>query len=420
MRAFVKTSRPPRIALAASIAWLALASAAPLRAATADAPALPVRQTLHYVLHTDLADDLADDLSRRLDTMFDEYARRLAEFGPASVPRQDVYVFARKIDYMKFVGDRLPNTGGMFLPSRGCLAAYLEGQGRDALRRTLQHEAFHQFAHATISPNLPVWINEGMAQVFEEGIYTGRRFIVEQVPARRLRQLKDDMDHKRLMPFEPFMAVDHGAWALTMRDRDKGATQYNQAWAMVHFLVYATDARTRRPMFRERFFAMLQQVKQGIGADAAFRANFGANFAAFQSCFVEYARGLTPTPQATYVENAEVLSDLLTEMFNVENRRFTSLADFRTRLERGRYQLQYSKGAMRWTSDPNVGVYFRDAEGRELPATMCGLIPNPLAPLPDLILRPPSNDPSMQLEYRARFFLNADGKADREIVVRAF
>ena len=47
--------------------------------------------------------------------------------------------------------------GGMFLPGRNLLAAFLEGQGRQQLRRTLQHEAFHQFAYNAISPDLPIW-----------------------------------------------------------------------------------------------------------------------------------------------------------------------------------------------------------------------------------------------------------------------
>ena len=413
MRAVGKST--PILAAGALLALASLARAADVAAA------LPVRQTTHYLLHTDVDDDLADDLARRLDAMFDEYARRLNAFGPpASADRKDVYVFQRRVDYMRFVGDRLPNTGGVFIPSRGCLAAFLEGQGRDALRRTLQHEAFHQFADATISHDLPVWLNEGIAQVFEEGIYTGSTFVVEQVPQRRIRQLRDDMDHGRLVPFDQFVSMSHPAWALNMRDRERGATQYNQAWAMVHFLVYAQDARTGATPYRDRFFAMLQDIKAGADGATAFRNHFGENFVGFQKRFIEYAMSLKPTPESTYVENAEVLSDLMAEMLNVERLRFRSLIDFRTHLERGGYQLQYSKGPLRWTTDANVAIYFRDVAGRELPSSECNLIANPSAPLPDLILRPPPQDPKLRLEYRARFFLDADGKADREIVVRAF
>ena len=63
----------------------------------------------------------------------------------------------------------MKNTGGVFMSGRNLLASFLGDLGRDSLRRTLQHEAFHQFAHTVISPDTPVWLNEGLAQVFEEG-----------------------------------------------------------------------------------------------------------------------------------------------------------------------------------------------------------------------------------------------------------
>lgn len=379
------------------------------------APSLPIYPTAHYTLHTDVEPAFARDLGERLDAMYEEYARRLGAFGSDSSEQLNVWIFDKKLDYMKFIDDRLPNTGGVFIPAKNCLAAYLETQGRDALRRTLQHEAFHQFANRLIGPNLPVWVNEGIAQLFEEGIYTGKRFIVEQVPPRRLRQLQDDMSNRRLMPFEDFVYMDHKTWASNMRDRDRGSSQYNQAWAMVHFLVYACDATTGKALYRDRFFKMLTQIKFGIDAKDAFRANFGENFAAFQDRFLAYARSLTATQESNFVENAEVLSDLMVEINNSEKRTFRSLPDFRTHLERGGYQLKYSKGQLRWTTNPDIDIYFKDLSGHELDANQAGLVANPSAPLPDLVLRPGGG-----LEYRARFYVDDDGKPDREIIVRSY
>lgn len=390
----------------------ALLALRPTAARAAADPVLPVYQTQHYNLHTDVGVDFADDLGGQLDAMFDEYSRRLGAFGTKVDGRRDVWVFTRKIDYVKFIDDRLPNTGGVFIPSKNCLAAYLEGQGRDALRRTLRHEAFHQFAFEVIGPNLPVWLNEGIAQVFEEGIYTGDRFLIEQVPPRRLRQLGDDMKNGRLVPFDDFVFMDHKTWALNMRDRDKGATQYNQAWAMVHFLVYARDPRTGEPAYRQRFFDMLTAIRSGTPADEAFTAQFTTNFDGFQRRFIEYARALQPTREAIYMENAEVVSDMMVEIFGQESRTFRSISDLRTHLERGRYQLKYTKGQLRWTTNPDVDVYFKDADGRDLPTSEVELVRNPGSPLADLVMRPIG-----PLQYRARFYIAPDGKPDREILV---
>src|SRR5690349_3900844 len=115
--------------------------------ARASDPNLHVLRSDHYRIYTDLDAALADDLSRRMDAMYDEYSRRLVDFHGGGEEKQfDVYLFNRRIDYMKFTDNRFPNTAGLFISGRDVLAAFLEGQGRDALRRTLQHEAFHQFA----------------------------------------------------------------------------------------------------------------------------------------------------------------------------------------------------------------------------------------------------------------------------------
>src|SRR5262245_14273210 len=143
-------------------------------------------ETEHYFLNTDVDRELANDLVRRMDAMFEEYARRLVEFAPPqSESKLTVYVYSNRADYVKFT--KSANSSGVFIPSRKILAATLEGQGRDGLRRTLQHEAFHQFAFSAIGPEIPLWLNEGLACVFEEGIYNGNQFALGQVPPWRLR-----------------------------------------------------------------------------------------------------------------------------------------------------------------------------------------------------------------------------------------
>src|SRR5881396_318874 len=153
--------------------FLALLLWQPPAHAAAGPPGVREFKTVHYHIYTDLDPILAQDLGRRLDVMYEAYASRLRQFNPrgAEVPRFEVYLFRKQSDYLKLTGERLKNTGGVFMSGRNLLASFLDGQGRDALRRTLQHEAFHQFAHALLSPDLPVWLNEGLAQVFEEAVW---------------------------------------------------------------------------------------------------------------------------------------------------------------------------------------------------------------------------------------------------------
>lgn len=369
--------------------------------------------TRHYRLYTDVDPDFAHDLAIRLDAMYDEYSRRLSAFGNGSVDRLDVYVFNKRDDYSEFIQDRLPNTGGVFIPSRNVLCAYLEDQGRDALRRTLQHEAFHQFAHWTISPNVPVWINEGIAQIFEEGIWTGRSFIVEQLPPRRLRQLQSDIANSRLADFETFINTDHRSWAKIMHDRERGAVQYNQAWAMVYFLVFAVDSNDR-PLYRERFFKMLRIIHDGGDPQIAFESCFGTNYKGFERRFKEYAKQLSVSRESRYVEQLEVLSDLLVEINSDENYSFRDIRAFRQHLIEGGYRLTYTRGNLKWQSDPDITTYFRDLDGRDLTGTNLNFVTSNRNVLPDIVLQPAG-----ALEYRSRFYFDVDGKLGREILIQS-
>src|SRR3954451_13039725 len=145
--------------------------------AFAGEPDLRLIRSKSYLIHTDLDDALVYDLGTRMDAMYAEYSRRESDFNVRDERQPlDVYLFNHKSDYTTFTDSRYLHTGGVFMAAKNQLAAYLEGQ-RDTLRRTLQHEAFHQFAYKALGANMPIWINEGMAQLFEEAIWTGDGFL---------------------------------------------------------------------------------------------------------------------------------------------------------------------------------------------------------------------------------------------------
>src|SRR5690242_13166741 len=87
---------------------------------------LRILNSRHYRIHTDLEQSFAEDIARRMDGMFDEYARRLVEFHPeGDTPTFEVYLFKKRSDYLAFTNNRLENTGGVFMPTRHILAAFL-------------------------------------------------------------------------------------------------------------------------------------------------------------------------------------------------------------------------------------------------------------------------------------------------------
>lgn len=390
---------------------IATLASPPRLAAAADAPAAPdnlnVLKTAHYEIHTDLPEDLSMDLARRMEAMYAEYSRRLAIFNPDSNKRTlKVYLFSNRDDYVTFTGGRMPNSAGCYMPDRQALAAFLNGQGRDGLRKTLQHEAFHQFADQAISGNLPLWLNEGLAQVFEEGLWTGNGFVLGQVPPRRVRQLKADIQNGRLIPFDSLLWLTPRQWRDNM-EGTLGAAQYNESWAMVHMLVYATDD-TGHPRFRARFIDMLRRIHIGASPEDAFKNSFSNNIQGFQDRFLEFADTLAPTETARLIENNNILADMLVA-FQKQGRTFTSIDDFRTSLIREGYRMQYATESVHWSSAPDADVYFRGPDGR----IAVTFQKDPQSSLPDLLWL---GDPLMQL--RIRFYPGAAG-TEHELLIEA-
>ncbi len=397
-----------------SLAWVpACRAKAAAAGSVIEIPPVELRVTLseHYRIRSDLEQPLVDDLARRMEGMYLEYTRRFATYRPddAEMSRLEVYLFRRQEDYLKFTGERLKNTGGVYMPRRNLLAAFLDGQGRDGLRRTLQHEAFHQFAFNVISPNLPVWLNEGMAQMFEEGIWTGDGFWVGQAPPRRLRQLDADLKGDRLIDFDKMIAMTPDQWASNLTgDRDMGATEYNQSWAMVYFLTQAKTATGQD--YRPRLLNMLRLIHDGKDGESAFREAFSDNFRGFQDRFVESAQHIKPTDEATLIERQSVLGDLLAELCR-EGKTFKDLSHFKRSALMGKYRMHYSKGALEWDTDRDLGVYFADIKGKALPPEQLYFDPRPGSPLPDIVCRCWTTS-----QLRTRFYANGD-KIEHDIVV---
>ena len=372
-------------------------------------PELRILEVRHYRIHTDLDRAFAEDLGRRMDAMFEDYSRRLADFNPDRRSKFEVYLFASRQDYLNFTNNKVPNTGGVFMPSRNTLAAFLEGQGRDTLRRTLQHEAFHQFAHSAIHPDLPPWLNEGLASVFEEGIFMGRTFSLGQVPPRRMRQLQADIEARRLIPFRKFMDYSLEEWSVALTEEGmRGAAQYNQAWAMCHFLIYAGSPG--EPIYRRRLLDLLNRLHDGQRSDRAFREAFSDNIDGFQQRFLEFARNLTPTPQASMIERQEILADMLIAL-DQRGERFDSIGDFRRAMSRNGYRMSYTKGDLRWQTSSDSDTYFENLDGTRLTSDELRFEIRNGAPLPDVVLRAPR-----QIKLRTRFH-QAGSKIEHEVLI---
>jgi hypothetical protein len=283
---------------------------------------------------------------------------------------------------------------------RPYLASFLDQNGRDGLRRSLQHEAFHQFAYFAINRRLPIWLNEGMAQQFEEGIWTGEKFLLGQAPPRRIRQLQADLRANRLVPFDTFLKLTPGEWAENLHANvAAGTTYYNQAWGMAYFLRYGPEAKYLQ-LFAE-FLAKLHADREA-DAERLFDDGF-SDPVGLQRAFERWTRQARATAEATLLERQETLGDFLIGMAPKDPRIVGNMPAFRADVVRFGVGLTYSRGGFRYSTVKPPDIYFCGPDGQPFTDRQLSFQPDRDAPLPDIVCQP--ND---AFTVRTRFYKGAD------------
>jgi hypothetical protein len=229
-------------------------------------------------------------------------------------------------------------------------------------------------------------LNEGLAQYFEECLWTGDRFLINQVPARRVRQLHADMKAKRLFDFPRLFALTPEDWAQQLADdRMAGGVLYNQSWAMVQFLVHGGEEQGKA-LYRSHLIEMLKLINDSKDYETAFRIAFAGNVKGFQDRFVTFARQMSPGGESVLIEHQNVLADMLVHLHN-EKTSFKDIASFRKATVEQGYRIQYSRKDMQWVSEPDPSVYFKNLDGELYAADELFFEAGSGSPLPDMVCR---------------------------------
>ena len=266
-------------------------------------------QSRYYNVRTDLPPDSARRVAEHMDRMCDAYRQMLSGFRIHKQFRLEMWLFRSKQSYLAVLADRYDvngtGSGGICVTkgTRITLATWTSGNDASRMLRVLQHEGFHQFARAMFR-SIPPWANEGLAQVFEHGAVVGDRVIVGEVPAQWLAVLHAASEARKLKPFDAFMSMEGEQWG----EHVVGGTatlDYLQAWALVHFFLYAENAR-----YQPGFFEFLLQMNVGNSWEAAFQRAFGTrDYEALQGAFLKYLHRLRPTDLRTTLYRLEFLAE---------------------------------------------------------------------------------------------------------------
>ncbi len=233
-------------------------------------------QSPYYVIHTDLSIEQSREAFARMTAMAEVYHARTRDFAGEITKKLPFYLLSNKELYYKAGG--MPNTAGLFTGDR-LMALAREDRH---FWPTVQHEGFHQFARYVIRGNLPTWINEGLAEYFEAGLWTGDGFVTGIIRNWKLKRLQELIRQNKLLPFEKMMSLSHAKWNRTLiASSETGGANYIQAWSMVHFLVHGDNGR-----YREAFGYHIKDLSRGMDWKKSFANRFGNDIEGFQNRYL--------------------------------------------------------------------------------------------------------------------------------------
>ena len=267
------------------------------------------RKLGQYFIKSDLPATEVNTLARHLNLMHGEYSHRLASLPPRVAQPMNVLIFKRQREYLDVLRTRFGvnalGTGGMFFsnPSGQSLAIWTENLSQRRIHHVLQHEGFHQFAWSRFGSDLPMWVNEGLAEFFGESVLVNGKLVLGQTNPRVIKSVINAIELGEYIPFRRMLMMQSSQWKDALRTGN-ASTQYNQAWSMVHFLVYGNQGR-----YTKRFEAYLRLINNGHQSENAFVRAFETNdIDAFERAWKKYALEAKPSAFVTALERIEFLA----------------------------------------------------------------------------------------------------------------
>lgn len=235
--------------------------------------------TPHYQVRTDLGPEAAVLIALQQEALYAELLRRMGDLTVnRPTGRTNVAAVKTQKRFTEISGEEKVKAGGLYVRQKNLLIAW---GGLSYITSAMRHEGTHQFVHVFIGANCPVWLNEGLAEFYEAGVFENGRLEVGRAVTRDVLAVRDALAKNTHIPLRKMVAIDSAAWAEPMKKEKPGEEvplQYHEAWLMVHFLAYGENGKYRLP-----FQQYIGLVARGWLHAQAWEMVFGKDYAAFEA-----------------------------------------------------------------------------------------------------------------------------------------
>jgi tetratricopeptide (TPR) repeat protein len=295
-------------------------------------------RTNNFFLVGNASEKEVRQVATRLEQFREVFSRLLPRMAFTSPVPTTVVVFKSDSSYKPFkpLADGKPvAVAGYFQPGREVNYITLTTEKREENPYAV---IFHEYVHLLINNTLgrssvPAWFNEGLAEYYSTfDIEDDQKIYLGNLISSHLQLLRTS----QLVPLDKLFAVDY--YSLERNKHDARGLFYAQSWALLHYLIQGNDGKRVRQLG-----VFLDQLRQNVPPEKAFRHAFQADYAGMQKELKDYTqrlsyRGQTVTFEKKLEFTAEMKTAPITEaeaqaylgdlLFHIQR-----LADAKVRLE---------------------------------------------------------------------------------------
>jgi hypothetical protein len=235
--------------------------------------------------------ETALQVNRFMNEMLKQYARYFSNWSLKVGAR--VVVFSNIDDFRAYstdvVGGLLPHGGlagycHLKTDEDGNTFYELVTYVHDNLWHVLAHEGFHQFLGYELGQQIPVWLNEGMAQYFETSYVANGRLHTGIISKPKLRSAQYLIYSRQAPSLSDLLQMNRATFY------GNAQVAYPMSWALVYYLMNRDGADFRSSNFRR----YLQDLKFRGDDLASFQRRFGRDSTQWQADFERFILQLRP------------------------------------------------------------------------------------------------------------------------------